>query len=96
MLCSGMMAWKIIGALPFFFGFIISLAIANGLSQATWLETDEAKEGKIFHSGRSWKALKQYRQRHPGGRKHIHALNAALVAAGFAGGLLVYIFIMSR
>lgn len=90
------MAWKIIGALPFFFGIIISVAVANGLCQAMWLETDEAKSGKVFHSGRSWGALKHYRQRNPKGRKHIHMRNAVLAAVAFALGLFFYVWVMSR
>ena len=90
------MAWKIIGALPFFFGFIVSMAIANGQSAAMWLETDEAKEGKVFQSGRARRVWKQYKQRNPTGRRLIHMRNALFAAGAFALGLFCYIWFMSR
>lgn len=90
-----MLILKILGLLLCFFGFIISMAIANGLYMTIWLETDDAKEGKIFHSRQMSEAVRLYKQRNPHGRKHIQARHAILAALGFAAGALGCMWIMS-
>ena len=90
-----MLALKIIGFLLLFFGYIICMAIGGGLLHAMWLETDEAKEGKIFHSGRAWGVVKQYKLRNPEGRKHIQARNASLLGTGLFFAMIAYLWIMA-